>query len=105
MSEIKSVLKLNVVELTYSKYLSKDYETLYNLVKAGAQKLICFLDKERDGETKFYYRGMYVAASINDFGGIWLGFIDDHDPEEEKREKYISFCKNNNLTYINPNAL
>lgn len=104
MAKIKSVLKLNVVEMTYSKFLSKDYETLFNLIQTGAVNLICFMDNKGDGETEFYYRSMHVAKNVNDFGSIWLGFIETNDPEEEKREKYISFCKRENLTYINPNV-
>ena len=82
-------------EETYKKYISTNYDLLYRLVE-DKQPVICFIDVT----TKVgVYRDMCTCTSINRFGNTYLAFMDE---EGNSKQKFMSFCQKDNVTFIRP---
>lgn len=91
-------MKENPIEITYLLKLSKDYGKLIDcLEKEPTKKIICFFDEKKD---KMEWRKMDFLKNTLDFDNVWLFFLLEN--KEERKKKFIKFCKKKNLTFITP---
>ena len=85
-------IKLHAVEEVYEKYISRDYDLLYEYVQKE-KPIMCFMD-----ECKYsrWHRVMEFTVSTGKFSSTWLW------SHNVSKERYIDFCKNNNLSFVKP---
>lgn len=85
------------IEKAYSHRICKDYNLLYSYAENDFG-LVCCFNTEKIGDQ--YIRKVYQILNNHSFDGLYLAFL-DNDPEH-KKENFIRFCKQADLTFILP---